>query len=205
MNADENDLQKAIDDITRGSTGGAVQGLGVDSGTATVGKEEKVEEPVVPATVAPEPPTIVMTETPAVSTTYTAPAQEPVVAATADVAPAQEPIAATTAMAGIATEGVESGAAESKGEDSDKMDSESVRDKAIDDLKPIIGTVDLTPILSKVDLLPETKFKIFKNVIETLRDKESLPMAYMTAKEIANDEARAEALLYIVEMVDKLG
>jgi len=181
MNTTENDLQKAIDDIAKAHGGGA-------------------------ATAAtPTPP---VSETPAADESGATPSY----IATDGQVPADEPVAPTTPAPAPAADPVvpeataeEEAPAEPEAEGAEVMDSDTVRTKAIEDLKPMIGTVDLTPILSKVDLLPETKFKIYKDIIETTRDQEVLPAAYATAKEITSDEARAEALLYIVEMVDRLG
>ena len=176
MNTSESDLQKAINEIARGHSNGMTGGA--------------------PAAVAPVVPT-----------SYAA-ADEPV--ATVPVS-ADEPVATVPVSAGVPTPTAmpvsDEALPATKVEvvEVETMTSDDVRDKAIDELKPIIGTVDLKPILGKVDLLPETKFKILKEIIETTRDQEALPMAYKTAKEITNDTARAEALLYVVEIVDRLG
>ena len=182
MNVNESDLQKAIDDIAKASGGGASP---ADGATASPYIPTDGQVPVNNTTTAAPQPEAATTP-PVVDTPPPAPVTPPSVPETP--APA---------------EGGEGDEAQPESEE-EAMDADSVREKAIDDLKPMIGTVDLKPLLGKVDLLPETKFKIYKSMIETTRDKDALPMAYATAKDITSDEARAEALLYLVEMVDKL-
>ena len=183
MNTSENDLQKAIDDIAKAHGGGAATAT---TPTPPVGETPAADE----SGAAPS----------YIATDGQVPASEPVAPTTPALVP--EPVPAPVVPEAPAEEEAK---VEPEPEAEEVMDSDSVRTKAIEDLKPMIGTVDLTPILSKVDLLPETKFKIYKDIIETTRDQEVLPAAYATAKEITSDEARAEALLYIVEMVDRLG
>ena len=64
---------------------------------------------------------------------------------------------------------------------------------------------DLRPILESVDLPTEKKFKIYKDIIDLTEDKACIEPAYNAAKMIAGDKEKAEALLYVVEAIDKLG
>ena len=48
------------------------------------------------------------------------------------------------------------------------------------------------------------KFNIYRSVFEDLRDYTILEPAYRTAKEIPDETERAEALLYLVESIDKM-
>ncbi|MDR3298123.1 MAG: hypothetical protein LBT19_02010 [Candidatus Nomurabacteria bacterium] len=64
---------------------------------------------------------------------------------------------------------------------------------------------DLLPVLNEVDMPAESKFKIYKDIIEVTNDKASIEPAYTAAKAISSDKERAEALLYIIETIDKLG
>lgn len=63
---------------------------------------------------------------------------------------------------------------------------------------------DLVPILGQLNINVEQKFSIYKDVYEDLHDSSVLEPAYQAAKEIADDKARAEALLYLVESIDKM-
>ena len=64
---------------------------------------------------------------------------------------------------------------------------------------------DLRPILENVDLPTEKKFKIYKDIIELTEDKACIEPAYNAAKLITDEKEKAEALLYVVEAIDKLG
>ena len=64
---------------------------------------------------------------------------------------------------------------------------------------------DLRPILDNVELPSEKKFKIYKDIIEATNDKACVEPAYNAAKMIADEKEKAEALLYIIEAVDKFG
>lgn len=64
---------------------------------------------------------------------------------------------------------------------------------------------DLRPVLENIDMPAESKFKIYKDIIEVTQDKASIEPAYTAAKAIESDKDRAEALLYIIETIDKFG
>ena len=64
---------------------------------------------------------------------------------------------------------------------------------------------EIRPILETVDILPEKKFTIYKDIIELTDDKACIEPAYNEARQIADEKERAEALLYIIEIIDDLG
>ena len=64
---------------------------------------------------------------------------------------------------------------------------------------------EIRPILETVDILPEKKFTIYKDIIELTDDKACIEPAYNAARQIAEEKERAEALLYIIEIIDDLG
>ncbi len=64
---------------------------------------------------------------------------------------------------------------------------------------------DLRPILETVEIPVEKKFMIYKEIIDLTDDKACIELAYNAAKQIEDDKARAEALLYIVDAIDRLG
>ena len=64
---------------------------------------------------------------------------------------------------------------------------------------------EIRPILETVDILPEKKFTIYKDIIELTDDKACIEPAYNAARQIADEKQRAEALLYIIEIIDDLG
>ena len=63
---------------------------------------------------------------------------------------------------------------------------------------------DLVPLLDHLNMNPSQKFNIYRNIFEDLRDYTILEPAYRAAAEIPNDHERAEALLYLVESIDKM-
>lgn len=64
---------------------------------------------------------------------------------------------------------------------------------------------EIRPILETVDILPEKKFTIYKDIIELTDDKACIEPAYNAARQISDEKERAEALLYIIEIIDDLG
>lgn len=64
---------------------------------------------------------------------------------------------------------------------------------------------DLRPILDKVDIAPEKKFMIYKDILELTEDKACIEPAYNAARMIADEKAKGEALVFVVECIDKLG
>ena len=64
---------------------------------------------------------------------------------------------------------------------------------------------DLRPIIEKIDLPAGKKFMVYKEIIESTGDKACIEPAYNAAKTIEDDKERAEALLFIVESINKLG
>lgn len=63
---------------------------------------------------------------------------------------------------------------------------------------------DLIPLLDHIKINPSQKFSIYRNIFEELKDYTVLDPAYKAAKEIPDDTERAEALLYLVESIDKM-
>lgn len=63
---------------------------------------------------------------------------------------------------------------------------------------------DLVPLMDKISLSPSQKFRIYRDMFENLRDYTVLEPAYRTAAEIPDERERAEALLYLVESIDKM-
>lgn len=63
---------------------------------------------------------------------------------------------------------------------------------------------DLIPLMDRLSMTPSQKFNIYRNIFEDLRDYTVLEPAYHAATEIADETERAEALLYLVESIDKM-
>jgi len=63
---------------------------------------------------------------------------------------------------------------------------------------------DLVPILNKLTINPSQKFRIYRDMFEDLRDYTVLEPAYRAAHEIADEKERGEALLYLIEAIDRI-
>ena len=63
---------------------------------------------------------------------------------------------------------------------------------------------DLIPLLNHTNMTPSQKFNICRDIFEDLRDYTVLEQAYRAASEIADETERAEALLYLVESIDRM-
>ncbi len=63
---------------------------------------------------------------------------------------------------------------------------------------------DLAPLMSQMQMDPSKKFNLYKNIREELHDDSVIAPAYETAKNIADDNERGEALLYLVESIDNM-
>ena len=63
---------------------------------------------------------------------------------------------------------------------------------------------DLVPLLDKIDMTNTQKFKIYQEIFEDLKDYTALEPAYQVARSIEDETERAEALLYLVEAIDKM-
>ena len=70
---------------------------------------------------------------------------------------------------------------------------DSIKNLAISELRPLIG---------KLNASPEDKFDTILLLIRTTDDSSLIPMAYETARTIADDTRRAQALLDVIKEVD---
>lgn len=63
---------------------------------------------------------------------------------------------------------------------------------------------DLAPLLDHVNLDPAQKFAIYRDIFEDLKDYSTLKNAYQSASKITDETERANALLYLVQSIDKM-
>lgn len=191
----DNDLQKAIDDITNTTNIDPVFSDPVAAPSSVPeGDTGELGEPVGPfpepklEVVAPAPegiapldaassiPDLAMPETPATpapteSVLAPAPTPEaPTPEAPTPEAPTMEPI-------------------------SQSLNTTEIKKAALR---------DLIPLLDKINMEPVQKFDIYRNIFEDLKDYTVLDPAYHAAREINDETKRAEALLYLVEAIDKM-
>lgn len=63
---------------------------------------------------------------------------------------------------------------------------------------------DLVPLIDRLNITPSQKFNLYRNVFENLKDYTIIEPAYHAATEIPDERERAEALLYLVDSIDKM-
>ncbi len=197
----DNDLQKAIDDITNTTNTDPVFSDPVaapssvpEGDTGELGEpvgpfpEPKVEmvapapEPIAPFEPIDIPELNVPAPEPATMPPMPQSAPEPV--APAPVIPGPAPVVPEPAPAPVQTMF-----------NSSNLNTRQVKEAALR---------DLIPLLDRLNMTPSQKFNICRNIFEDLRDYTVLEQAYRAATEIANETERAEALLYLVESIDKM-
>ena len=206
----DNDLQKAIDDITKTTAGDPIFADSVAAPEPT-----PVETPVAPAPqfATPEPtpmptppahpvdPMVNPVANPNPMPTFTAPAPLPA-PTPVPVAVSEAPVPVAEAPAPAPEQIVPAGSNKIEEEivtvapfvdDSGELSIKQVKEAALR---------GLAPILSKMDVPAEHKFDIYKNVIDNYHDSSVLEPAYRAASEIADDKERGEALLYLVDSID---
>lgn len=172
----DNDLQKAIDDITKTTNVDPVFTDPVAAPSSIPEGDTGVIEPVGPF---PDPVPEPVVEAPAPEPVAEAPAEptEPVIPeAPAPEPPViEEPVVDPTIPQNLTTAEVKKAALR-----------------------------DLLPLLDKVHMDDVQKFNIYKDIFEELKDYTVLEPAYQAARNIADEEKRAESLLYLVESIDRM-
>ena len=197
----DNDLQKAIDDITNTTNTDPVFSDPVAAPSSIPeGDTGELGEPVGPfpepkvEMVAPAPEPIAPFE-PIDIPELSVPAPSPIApmpAPTPAPMPAPEPI---MPPAPVAPEPATATPPSSFNAPSPNLSMHQVKEAALR---------DLIPLLDRLNMTPSQKFNICRNIFEDLRDYTVLEQAYRAASEIANSTERAEALLYRVESIDKM-
>ncbi len=190
----DNDLQKAIDDITNNTNTDPVFSDPVAAPSSVPeGDDGSLAEsvgpfpdpqPIMPAPASPfdsanmpnlGAPTVPSQEMPDLSyyATPIAPDQTP-----------EEPVTAESTAAVIESTPTHTG-----------LGMHQVKEAALR---------DLVPLMDKINLTPSQKFHIYRDMFENLRDYTVLEPAYRAATEIPDEHERAEALLYLIESIDKM-
>ena len=197
----DNDLQKAIDDITNTTNVDPVFSDPVaapssvpegDTGELDEPNgpfpEPKVEVPVAaPEPIAPLDPISI----PDLNMPAPAPAPEP---APATVSPTPSTPEPATPAAPLAPTPILS-SHDTVETPTSGLNMRQVKEAALR---------DLVPLLDHLNMSPAQKFNIYRNIFEDLRDYTVLEPAYHAASEMPDDHERAEALLYLVESIDKM-
>ena len=169
----DNDLQKAIDDITKNTNEDPV------FGDSVAAPEETAPMPPVPMPPAPKPaasfPEVGMP-----------PAPKPPKAPTFRPAPAPRPAAAPMPPAPQAPQ-----VAEATYEEVESTEYAPAQGELRDVREAVLR--DLAPMVDKINIDPSKKFDIYKNIHEELHDDSVIASAYEVSREIADDDERDHA------------
>ena len=76
-----------------------------------------------------------------------------------------------------------------------KADVQSIKEAALK---------ELFPIMNRIELKPEKRFELYCEMMEVMKDKAILKPAHEAAKEIKDEKARADALVCLIETIEKL-
>ena len=190
----DNDLQKAIDDITNTTNVDPVFSDPVAAPSSVPeGDTGELDEPVGPfpepkvATVTQGPEPIAPLEAmdiPELNSMPPAPTPEPAPAP----APTPAPAPAPEPMVAKQPEPVPEFVPQS-------LNTGEVKKAALRDLVPLLDRLNMDNL---------QKFKIYRDIFDELKDYTVLEPAYRAAREINDETERAEALLYLVESIDKM-
>lgn len=178
----DNDLQKAIDNITNTTNVDPVFSDPVAAPSSVPeGDTGELDEAVGPF---PEPPKVEMP---------TAPAGEPIAPLEAMNIPEINNFDANAIPVAEETQIVEQVSAPEPATES--LSTSEVKKAALR---------DLLPLLSKLNINKSQKFNIYKDIFEELKDYTVLEPAYQAARDLDDETERANALLYVVEAIDKM-
>ena len=226
----DNDLQKAIDDITKNTNGDPVFSDPVAAPSSipegdlgniaeSVGpfpEEPKATEPVLPQLTADQPamepvaeafeppmPEPILDAEPEAPTAFPEPiVPEPTVSdATTTAEPIEPAEPASTALDPIAEPTYEQPAEQSP-EAYVSASFEAIA-PSLTDMHSIKEAAlrDLAPLMDKIDMDPAKRFNLYKDIREKFNDDSVLASAYESAKNIADEKTRGEALLYLFESI----
>ena len=196
MDQDENDLQKAIDDITKNDVGSSSD---VDLVAEIAAKfAEQAKTMPEAGCGAPDLPVPEMPGT-------NGDGMPPVSGAGDFVAGADAASGAAAVGAQfVANYGGETG--NNSGADVVVGADNSEKNTMLDaDLMKVKNDAlkELAPLVEKLDKSAEEKFALYVNILENLNDKTVVEKMYEAAKGIADDGKKAEALLKVVEILNK--
>lgn len=225
----DNELQRAIDDITKNAGG--------EQGDVAADLEQQIQNQMgtPPVPTVPE-----MGSAPAEMPTMDAPAAPamgempmPEGAQAPEVAAEAETVETPAGEASAEAVTVETPATEAPAETTPEVTTEPTVDVTVDETVAVpeapaepavetetatvelsnmggndINTVkeamlrDLFPIMDKVEMGAEEKFELYKTMLDDNNDKSLIAGAYDVVKGIADEAARAEALLFLIKKAD---
>lgn len=221
--ARDNELQRAIDEITRKAApanGGAMSGVGANpapmtgaaSAAEAAGAMGAGPKPVMPP-VPPIPaaPAAMKPAAPAkpemkpgmkpearekVAPVKSAPVPPSISSIVANAQPMRKPMKDGERKAEMRENGRPMEGVMNREKNRGGAETASVKEAALK---------ELFPIMDRIEVSPEKRFELYREIMEVMKDKVVVKPAYEAAKAIKNDKARADALLYVIEQIEKLG
>ncbi|MBR3236680.1 hypothetical protein IKF92_03330 [Candidatus Saccharibacteria bacterium] len=200
----DNDLQKAIDDITNTTNVDPVFSDPVAAPSSVPeGDTGELDEAVGPfpepkvSTIEKTPEPIAPLESMNIPEFNMPPAPSVPEAAPAPVAPAPAPVAPAPAPT---PEPAPAPAPAPAPEPAPEPIPESLNTSEVKKA----ALRDLVPLLDRISMDESEKFKIYRDIFDDLKDYTILEPAYRAAREISDETERAEALLYLVKSIDKM-
>lgn len=230
--ARDNELQRAIDEITRKAApanGGAMSGAGANPAPMTgaastaeaAGAMGAGSKPVVPpvppipaapaASPAPAAPAAMKPAAPAkpemkpgmkpearekIAPVKSAPVPPSISSIVANAQPMRKPMKDGERKAEMRENGRPMEGVMNREKNRGGAETASVKEAALK---------ELFPIMDRIEVSPEKRFELYREIMEVMKDKVVVKPAYEAAKAIKNDKARADALLYVIEQIEKLG
>ncbi len=196
----DNDLQKAIDNITNSTSIDPVFSDPIAAPSSMPeGDNGELGEPVgpfpepKPIIASPEPITpLEPTNTPQINN-FTP--EQNIPTPTMPIFPNSIPEPMPTALE--PTQGTPEPTISNHSEETPQnLDVHEVKKAALQDLLPVLNKA------GNIDALQ--KFQIYHDIFEELKDYTNIESAYQAAREIPDETARAEALLYLVKIIDQM-
>ncbi len=185
----DNDLQKAIDDITKTTNQDPVFADPVAAPSSVPeGDNGELAESVGPFPAPkpiPRPPRPPRPPMRPASSSFTLPTPPPAMPDLTPIAPPPAPMPTITETAAVAAE-----TSYPMGHNMREVKAAALR--------------DLAPLVGKMDLPASQKFGIYRDMFENLHDHTVIEPAYQAAKNIQDETERGEALLYLIESIDNM-
>ena len=216
--ARDNELQRAIDEITRKAAPAPGAGMPVVEPKPANGAVPPV--PPIPPVAEPKPPVPPM---PPMGGVKPAEPVKPVEPAKPEAKAGNSlpPVKPVSAPVPPSVSSIVAGAQPSKKpveavKPVERRDDQRDRDNRPEMKRPLgqnnaevqsikeAALKELFPIMNRIELKPEKRFELYCEMMEVMKDKAILKPAHEAAKEIKDEKARADALIYLIETIEKL-
>lgn len=216
--ARDNELQRAIDEITRKAA--PVPGAGMPAAEPKPANGAVPPVPPVPPVAEPKPPVPPM---PPMGGVKPAEPVKPVEPAKPEAKAGNSlpPVKPMNAPVPPSVSSIVAGAQPKKPVETvkplvERRDDQRDRDNRPEMKRPLgqsnadvqsikeAALKELFPIMNRIELKPEKRFELYCEMMEVMKDKAILKPAHEAAKEIKDEKARADALVCLIETIEKL-